>query len=221
MSSTAKPEAPARLAIEVYSDFVCPYCFLAEGPLEAAAARYGGDVAIDWRPFELRPHPEPTLRPEGDYLQRAWASSVYPLAAELGVRIVLPRVSPQPYTRLAFEGALFARAEGAANAYNHRMFTAFFQDERDIGDAGELAALAGEIGLDRMRFAEALATRAYAEPCAQLLRHAYQVLGISSVPTIIVGRQAVAGLVPEARLAAMIDAELAAWKRAARQIRPD
>lgn len=216
MGSTHEPEPLARLSIEVYSDYVCPYCFLAEGPIEAVAARYGGDVAIDWRPFELRPQPEPTLRPEGDYLRRAWANSVYPLAAEMGVRIVLPRVSPQPYTRLAFEGSLFAREQGAASAYNHRMFTAFFQDERDIGDPGVLAALAGEIGLDRQRFAEALAARTYAEPCAQLLRHAYGVLGISSVPTIVIGRRAVAGLVAEERLAAMIDAELATQGQAAR-----
>jgi hypothetical protein len=41
-------------------------------------------------PFELRPVPHPTLRPEGDYLQRAWQQSVYPIARRMGVEIKLP-----------------------------------------------------------------------------------------------------------------------------------
>jgi len=55
-------------------------------------------------PFELRPEPQPTLRPEGDYLQRAWQQSVYPIARQMGAPIALPPVSPQPHTLLAFEG---------------------------------------------------------------------------------------------------------------------
>ena len=51
-------------------------------------------------PFELRPEPHPTLRPEGDYLQRAWSQSVYPSARRIGVPITLPPVSPQPHTHL-------------------------------------------------------------------------------------------------------------------------
>jgi predicted DsbA family dithiol-disulfide isomerase len=55
-------------------------------------------------PFELRPEPHPTLKPDGDYLQQAWQRSVYPLARHMGVEINMPQVSPQPHTHLAFEG---------------------------------------------------------------------------------------------------------------------
>ena len=48
-------------------------------------------------PFELRPYPNETLKPDGDYLQRAWQKSVYPIARQLGVPIKLPTVSPQPH----------------------------------------------------------------------------------------------------------------------------
>ena len=64
-------------------------------------------------PFELRPSPAPTLRPDGPYLQTAWKNSVYPLARRMGVEIRLPSVTPQPYTRLAFEGLEFAKKHGA------------------------------------------------------------------------------------------------------------
>src|SRR5258707_5098107 len=106
------------LKIKVYSDYVCPFCYLAEFPLRKAIR--GRDVEVEWMPFELRPEPKPTLRPEGESLQRAWSQSVYPIARRMGVPIVLPPVSPQPHTHLAFEGYQYAREHGKGNEYNHR-----------------------------------------------------------------------------------------------------
>jgi len=96
--------------IRVYSDYVCPFCYLAEFPLQEAIK--GKDVEVEWMPFELRPYPKPTLRPEGEYLQRAWSQSVFPLARFMGVPIVLPSVSPQPHTHSAFEGFQYAKDHG-------------------------------------------------------------------------------------------------------------
>ena len=67
------------------------------------------DVELIWRAFELRPEPGPSLDPQGDYLQRAWSTSVYPLAKKLGVTMKLPPV--QPRTRLAHEAAHWARSQ--------------------------------------------------------------------------------------------------------------
>ena len=108
-------------------------------------------------PFELRPEPHPTLRPEGEYLQRAWSQSVYPLARRMGVPIVLPEVSPQPHTHLAFEGFQYAKEHGKANEYNHRVLEAFFREGRDIGDIDVLTTLAGEVGLDEEEFQRVVA----------------------------------------------------------------
>ena len=176
------------LSVQVYSDYVCPYCFLAEAPLRDALTRTEGRVAVEWMPFELRPAPTPTLEPEGDYLQSAWSQSVYPLAERMGVRIVLPKVSPQPYSRLAFEGSLFAREHGLAEAWNHRMFTAFFQDERDIGELDVLVECGTEIGLPMEPLRGALVTRAYEDACATLLAHA-GMIGITSVPTFVLAER--------------------------------
>jgi predicted DsbA family dithiol-disulfide isomerase len=147
--------------IEVFSDFVCPFCYLAEQPL--ADAVEGGDVQIVWQPFELRPQPTPTLRPEGDYLQSAWQQEVYPLAERMGVPIVLPRVSPQPYSRLAFEGFAYASEHGMGRQYTQRMFQAFFVEQRDIGRPEVLADVATELGLDADDFRAALDSGRYVE----------------------------------------------------------
>lgn len=88
--------------IKVYSDYVCPFCFLVEKPLEEVIK--GKDVEVEWMPYELRPYPNETLKPEGDYLQNTWKQSVYPMAERMGIDIILSKVSPQLNTNLAFEG---------------------------------------------------------------------------------------------------------------------
>ena len=114
-------------------------------------------------PFELRPDPNQTLRPEGEYLQLAWSHSVYPLARHMGVPIKLPPVSPQPHTHLACEGYQYAREHGKGNEYNHRVLEAFFVEGQDVGAIGVLTRLAGEVGLDEKEFDQALRTRKYRE----------------------------------------------------------
>ncbi|EDL66399.1 2-hydroxychromene-2-carboxylate isomerase family protein [Bacillus sp. SG-1] len=159
-------------------------------------------------PYELRPYPTETLKPEGDYLQTTWKSSVYPMADRLGVNIVLPKVSPQPHTHLAFEGYQYAKEHGKANEYNHRMFTAFFQDELDIGDIDVLTKLAGELGLDQEEYRTALETRKYKEVHQKALQHVYEEANIQAVPTFIIGDAELRGARPREVLEQIIDDEL-------------
>jgi predicted DsbA family dithiol-disulfide isomerase len=194
------------LQIKVYSDYVCPFCFLAEQPLKEAIANK--DVEVEWMPFELRPFPSETLRPEGDYLQNTWRQSVYPMAENMGIKIVLPRVSPQPHTHLAFEGYQYAKEHGKANEYNERMFVAFFQEELDIGDMAVLSKLAGEMGLDTDDFRKALETRKYKEIHQKELEHAYREADIRAVPTFIIGNQVLQGIRSKESLERIIEEEL-------------
>ncbi len=158
-------------------------------------------------PFELRPEPHPTLRPEGDYLQRAWQQSVYPIAARMGIPIKLPTVSPQPHTHLAFEGFQYAKEHGKGNDYNHRVLRAFFVESQDIGDIGVLTRLAGEIGLNAKEFEETLRTRKYREAHQRALHHAYQEAGVSGVPMFVIGAQVLTGLQDRETLEAVIEEE--------------
>lgn len=196
------------LQIKVYSDYVCPYCFFGEVVLERALQGLSDKVQVEWMPFELRPYPTPTLKPEEDYLQNTWANSVYPMGKQLHVPIVLPSVSPQPYTHLAFEGYQFAREQGKGEAYTHRMFTAFFQEEQDIGDVGVLVKLAKDIGLDDKEFREALETRKYKEAHQRELKAAYEEVGVTAVPTFIIGDKKMRGLLREEDLRKLIELEL-------------
>ena len=158
-------------------------------------------------PFELRPEPHPTLRPEGDYLRRAWQQSVYPIARQMGVPITLPPVSPQPHSHLAFEGYQYAKEHGKGNDYNHRVLKAFFVEGQDIGQIVVLAKLAGEAGLNEQEFEEALRTRQYREAHQQALRDACEEAGVTGVPMFVIGSQVLTRLQNRERLEAVIEEE--------------
>lgn len=192
------------VTIKVFSDYVCPYCFLQETPLNEAIE--GKDVLVEWMPFELRPEPTPTLKPEGDYLQTTWKNSVYPYAEQLGVEIKLPTVSPQPYTHLAFEGYQYAKENGQGNAYTDRLFRAFFQEDLDIGDVSILTNLAGEVGLDQTAFRDALEKRTYKDAHQEALKEAEK-RNITSVPSMQIGDRLLVGLHSKEQIADIIEQE--------------
>ncbi|WMX45710.1 DsbA family oxidoreductase [Streptomyces roseicoloratus] len=199
----------APVKIRIWSDYVCPFCMLAEGPLEEAVEGLGVDVEIEWKPFELRPHPHPTLRPEDEYLPAIWQRAVYPMARRMGVDITLPTVSPQPYTRLAFEGYQYAAEQGKGAAYTARMFRAFFQEDLDLGQVDVVVRLAEEIGLDGETLRKALDDGTYTAAHQDALREA-AAHSIRSVPTLLVGDTRIEGVpsVPQLRKA-ILDAQAA------------
>lgn len=171
--------------ITIYSDYVCPFCLLAEQVLTKAIGER--DIPLTWSAFELRRDPVPTLRPEDPYLPAIWQRSVYPLAEKLGVPIHLPSISPQPRTAKAFELLALAQDRGQDHAYSMRVLHAFFQEDRDIGDTDTLVELAADAGLDADEARTALENRTYAARHQEALRHAHEDMAITSVPTIVVG----------------------------------
>jgi predicted DsbA family dithiol-disulfide isomerase len=198
------------LQIKVYSDFVCPYCFIGEVVLDRALEGIKDKVQIEWMPFELRPYPTPTLKPEEEYLQTTWEQSVYPMAKQLDVEIVLPNVSPQPYTHLAFEGYQYAKEQGKGVDYTDRLLRAFFQEEQNIGEIPVLTELAKQVGLDSEEFKQILESRKYKTAHQQALQHAYKEAEITAVPTFIIGNKKVRGLLRQHDLRKLIEQELEA-----------
>jgi predicted DsbA family dithiol-disulfide isomerase len=192
--------------IKIYSDYVCPFCLLAKKPMDEAIE--GKDVEVEWMPYELRPYPNETLKPEEHYLQSTWKQSVFPMAGQMGIDIILPSVSPQPHTHLAFEGYQYAKEQGKGNEYNDRMLRAFFQEDQDIGDIEILTRLASEIGLDEIEYREALETRKYKEAHQKALQHAYKEAGITAVPTFVIGDTKVAGIRSKETLEQIIEDEI-------------
>jgi predicted DsbA family dithiol-disulfide isomerase len=182
--------------ILVWSDYVCPFCYLERPVLERVQGELGHGVEIDWRSFELRPEPEPTLDPNAEYLHRVWNQSVYPMAQERGMVLKLPPV--QPRSRKAHEAAEFARQAGRLDAMNNALFKAFFEDGRDLADIEVLLDIGQSVGLDAGELREALTSGRYVQRVIEDQQLARQI-GISGVPALIVTAGAQAYLVSGAQ----------------------
>lgn len=179
------------IKIQVWTDFVCPFCLLGEAIIEKAIE--GLEVEIEWMPFELRPYPTPTLKPEDEYLPRVWKASVYPMAERLGVPIQLPTVSPQPYTRKAFLGLQYAKQQGKGNEYTTAVMKAFFQQNLNIGEDQVLKNILANLGLNPAELDEFVnSPQANAQHDADL--HYAKQLGIQAVPSLAVGEQFFSGV---------------------------
>ncbi|MEP6888856.1 MAG: DsbA family protein, partial [Nitrospirales bacterium] len=118
--------------ITVWSDYVCPFCYLEEPILDRIRREYDERVELEWRAFELRPAPVPTLDPKGEYLRTVWNQAVYPMARERGMTLRLPPL--QPRSRRALELAEFARTRERFDDVHRGLFKAFFENGRDIDD---------------------------------------------------------------------------------------
>ena len=140
----------AQIRIDVWSDYVCPFCYLEQPVLRRIARQYQGKVVLEWRAFELRPEPVPTLDPDCEYLHAIWNRAVYPMAHTRGMKLRLPPI--QPRSRRAFEAAEFARAHGRFGEMHEALFRAFFQEGLDLGSLSVLLQVGAGIGLDTETF---------------------------------------------------------------------
>jgi predicted DsbA family dithiol-disulfide isomerase len=163
----------------IFSDYVCPFCYLAEAPLNRL--REVG-VGLDYRAFELRPTPVATLDLTSAYIVRGWRNSVAPLAAALGVELTMPTVAPR--SRKAHELAAFARDRGRFPAIHRALFKAYFQGGLDIGRIDVLVGIAVQVGLDLTETKVALDIDQYTDAVIEQERAAAR-MGVVAVPTIV------------------------------------
>lgn len=181
------------LHIKIASDFVCPYCYVLEAMLEQVRPEL--DLAIEYLPFELTEPPKPQVDTYNDPERRArYARELEPLCRQVGLQMCLPpKVVPRPYTRLAFQGLYEAREQGAEAAYCHRIFRAYFEEERDIGSLEELVSLAAEAGLEPETFRSALESGKWDVEEREAVRRGKQDLQVCVVPTLFLGEHRLEG----------------------------
>ena len=130
--------------VAVYSDYVCPFCYLAWPALKELMA---AGWRVELRAFELRPLPLPLGRPPGPQARQEWAAVIAPRAAAQGLEVYFQ--ARRPRTRKAHELAHHARRLGLAPAVHERLFRAYFTQGLDIGRIDVLVALGEALGLER------------------------------------------------------------------------
>jgi len=196
---------PVRLV--VYSDYLCPWCYLAEHRLERLKAELGELVELEWRSFLLRPSPEP-----GRDLERfmRYTQSWLRPAAEPDApvfRVWESTEGPPTHSVPAHLAAKAAAALGpeAFAALHRRLLRAYFEQSRDISRVDTLRALWNEAELPEAGFAACFAPELLEQTLAE---HNEAVsLGITGVPALrVAGTEAfVTGAQPLATLRRWID----------------
>jgi predicted DsbA family dithiol-disulfide isomerase len=188
--------AKATLAIEVISDAICPWCWVAKRRLDGVIAALAPDVTatVTWRPFELNPE-----MPKAGLDRRAYRSAKFgswqrsqALDAQVaaagrsdGLVFNHDRMARTPNTIDAHRLIRLAGQHGKQDGVVEALFAAYFNEGRDIGDPAVLAEIGASAGLDRARILAMLATdEGQVEVRSELQRAAN--LRVSGVPTVLV-----------------------------------
>lgn len=188
------------MQVEIWSDVVCPWCYIGKRRFETALARFPHRDAVEvvWRSFEL--DPGAAARPAGSVVDR--------LAAKYGMTEAQARATHARISGLAAaEGLTFrldvaqpgntfdahrllhlAAERGVQDAVKERLFRAYFSEGELIGDRDTLVGLVAEVGLDADEAERVLRDDAYvAEVRADEQEAA--ALGISGVPFFVLDRR--------------------------------
>ena len=210
------------MKVEIWSDVVCPWCYIGKRRFEAAVAGFAhrDEVEVVWRSFELDPGAPPVQ--EGDPAQR--------LATKYGMSIDDAVAAQRQLTSVAAgEGLDFrlgtarsgnsrdahrlvhlAAETGRGDEMKERLLSAYLVEEQPIGDPETLLGLAAEVGVDPRRAAEVLEGDAFTDAVRADEAEAME-LGISGVPFFVIDRAfAISGAQPVETMAAALER---AWKK--------
>jgi predicted DsbA family dithiol-disulfide isomerase len=170
--------------IEIYADFICPWCYIGLGRLTRLEKEH--PVRLHWKPYLLRPDtpaggvPLSSILPP-ERLERAEAAV---REATRAAGLTLNRPALVPNTRQAHEIGFLAEEKGLDDAYHRAVFSAYFAQARNIGDAEVLAEIGAEVGMSREEVLEVLRTGRYRAEVDHATSKAFE-RGIRSVPNFI------------------------------------
>ena len=203
------------LALRLYSDFVCPFCFVAE---QSTVPRLleEFDLTIDWRGFPLHPRTPKGGMPLASLFGAARIPAVKEHMKEFAARFgVTGIVHPErlPNTRRVLAMAEYARSEGKLEAFRKAGMEAHWRGGNSLETDEDLGAVAESVGLDpAAALAAADSPRFQGEVDSKLADAA--AAGVTGIPTFFIGDEAVVGCQPYEVLAAA--AERAGAKRRSR-----
>jgi len=184
--------------LEVVSDTICPWCYVAKRRLETALAAIGDDISFDlrWRPFELNPDMPREGLDRRSYRSAkfgSWEKSldldaqVKAAGASDGLDFHHERMEKTPNTLASH---VLINLAGGANVQSdvvEWLFHAYFVDGEDLGDPTVLATIGAKAGLDPTVVEQALADEER-RTAVKAEARAFSQSGINGVPTVLLNR---------------------------------
>ena len=189
------------MKIEIWSDIMCPFCYLGKRKLERALEQFGNrdEVEIIWKSFQLNPamktEPGKSIT---EYLMehKGWSreqtdsqhARLVQAAGEMGLLYDFDKaVVANSFD--AHRLIQMAKSQGRGDAMEERLFKAYFSEGKHIADHGTLLQLGQDAGLDAGEVAATLAdSEAFAAEVRADVREAQQ-LGVTGVPFFVLDRK--------------------------------
>jgi predicted DsbA family dithiol-disulfide isomerase len=203
------------MQIDIVSDTICPWCFIGKRRLERALdLRTDIDFQVHWRPYRLDP-----IIPREGVERKAYMRAKFgedPEVAQRGEAIRLlgkkeniafdfNRISRTPDTTDSHRLIRWAGTAGVQNMIVEALFSAYFEDGRDIGDPAILEWIAAQAGMDSDLVRELLSQDADRELVEREDALAHR-MGIQGVPAFIfANKYLVSGAQDSETLAQVID----------------
>lgn len=208
MTETNEP-----LRVTVFSDYICPFCYVGDARLDKLRQHF--DLDVDWVFFEIHPDNPPEGKPVSElgYPPAQWAQMMKNLEA-MATAEDLP-LAPRTFTTNSHRALLLAEAvkemgEETFRALHKKLFEAYFVGQKNIGDPEVLKAIASEVGIPA-EIVEGSWTNPELERRLKDQQMRAAMLGVHGVPAYLFGKYFVSGAVPVNTL--MMAAEYATGKR--------
>ena len=197
------------MKIEVWSDYVCPFCYIGKRKLENALKKTGlGERAeVIFKSYELDPQsPETSGESMVSVLARKYSTTeaqaegmtanVAAAAQEVGLEYNFSKMRPAN-TFSAHRLAKWAEEKEKAAVMSENLLHAYFIENREIGSKAVLADIAEETGLDRKEAEAVLESGRYGDAVRADVEEARQ-LGVQGVPFFVINRKyAISGAQPD------------------------
>jgi predicted DsbA family dithiol-disulfide isomerase len=209
MAGEAFGPATDRLVVDVWSDVMCPFCYMGDTLLDQALQRFphASGVEVRYHSFLLMPQLSQDDAPVSptDLLAtqhrlpreqaQAMNDQVTERARQIGLDYRLDRAQAVG-TRTAHQLSHFAATQGKQHQMVRRLFEAYFTEGLNVADHQVLAGLAADVGLDRDAALAALTSGEFADAVEADIQQARQ-YGIQGVPFFVfAGKYAVSGAQP-------------------------
>jgi len=192
--------APRKpLTVSVYSDYICPFCYIGYLRLEKLRDEY--DLDVDWRFLEIHPDNPPEGKPVSElgYPPQQWRAMMdnfARMAEEEGVTVPERTFTTNSRRALKLARAVRELQPEVFETLNRCLYESYFLERRNIGDADVLRAVANDCGVDGQ-----IVERAWVDPAYEAALNDNQrsaaALGIGGTPTYVFGDQIYGGAIPQ------------------------
>lgn len=187
------------MTIEIWSDIVCPFCYIGKRRLEAALAQFEHkeQIQVIWKSFQLDPNHDSrkaislqeVLMAKGFSSEKAKTLNEQAtlMAEQVGLTYRLDQAK-YVNTFNAHRFIHFAKQVEKQEEAEECLFAAYFTHGKNIDDTDSLLELGQAIGLDTLQLSEALANDSFYDEVRTDIYEA-QHLGISAVPFFVLNRK--------------------------------